>query len=134
MEPSKGDLQYSIYKKSQIVSNGCRADRSPLWTLLIQIIDQAIILIPWLPLPDLTRLANDWHTISIRLAARIWGETRRHYWGQQSSPTPPRRMVTLPSLFFFLTHPSIFLPFFDCFFQLIFSLMFHLHFHFILIH
>ena len=45
----------------------------------------------------LTRLANDWHTISIRLAARIWSESRKHSREQNSTPRAPRKLISLPS-------------------------------------
>jgi len=45
----------------------------------------------------LTRLANDWHTVSIRLAARIWSESRKHAQERNSTPGGPRKVVSLPS-------------------------------------
>ena len=58
---------------------------------------EAPIMGPWTNKTLLTRLANDWHTISIRLAARIWSESRKHSRERNSTPRAPRKLISLPS-------------------------------------
>ena len=61
-----------------------------------------------------TRLAHDWHTTSIRLAARIWSEAWRHSRIQSSLPRAPRKSISLPHLFQNMipyTYPSLYISF-----------------------
>jgi hypothetical protein len=59
----------------------------------------------------LTRLANDWHTISIRLAARIWSEYRILSRERNSTPRAPQKSVSPPchhlEAIFPCTYPSL---------------------------
>ena len=57
-----------------------------------------------------TRLANDWQTVSIGLATRIWSESRKHSREQHSTPRAPRKSISLPHLFETMlptTYPSL---------------------------
>ena len=57
----------------------------------------------------LTCLANEWHTIYIRLAVRTWSECRKHFW-EWNQPLEPHEewfhyLPTLSLSFLLLIHP-----------------------------
>jgi len=57
-----------------------------------------------------TRLTDDWHTTSIRLAVRIWSKAWRHSQIQSSLPRAPQKSISLPHLFQNMipyTYPSL---------------------------
>jgi len=68
-------------------------------------------------------LANDWHTLSIRLAVRIWGDAHRKFQAKHTPLPKPRNSLSLPSHFQTII-PSTYPSFDISFHWLLFILLF----------